>query len=71
MAPGNGSDPDTTLRDPRADQGVIAPGRGARRDHQPLRTYETACVGEVVTLCPTAASREVHPDIREQVMDPY
>ena len=31
-----------------------------------LRAYETAGVDEVVVLCPTAASREVYTDIREQ-----
>ena len=38
-------------------------------DH--LRTYEAAGVGEVVILCPTAPSREVYTDIREQVIDRY
>ena len=38
-------------------------------DH--LRSYEAAGVGEVVILCPTAPSREVYTDIREQVMDRY
>ncbi len=38
-------------------------------DH--LRAYETAGVGEVVILCPTASSREVYTDIRDHVMERY
>jgi hypothetical protein len=36
-----------------------------------LQTYEAAGVGEVVILCPTAASRAVYTDIRQQVIDRY
>jgi alkanesulfonate monooxygenase SsuD/methylene tetrahydromethanopterin reductase-like flavin-dependent oxidoreductase (luciferase family) len=36
-----------------------------------LRAYEAAGVSEVVILCPTAASREVYTDIKEQVMARY
>jgi alkanesulfonate monooxygenase SsuD/methylene tetrahydromethanopterin reductase-like flavin-dependent oxidoreductase (luciferase family) len=36
-----------------------------------LRTYEAAGVGEVVVLCPTAASREVYTDIRDHVINRY
>ncbi len=36
-----------------------------------LRAYEAAGLDEIVVLCPTAASREVYTDIREQVIDRY
>ena len=60
--------------------GVMLQGQGAwsgvkaiemLRHVAKLHAYEAAGVDEVVVLCPTASSREVYTDIREQVIDRY